>query len=395
VVEPQAPACHLETVSHTPPAERGRTPGRVPRAGRGSTRPGVEPRRPHADIALPPIVGASPRMQRLIRLVSRVAPTESTVLVLGESGTGKELVARSLHVLSRRAQGPFVPVNVAALPETLIESELFGYAKGAFTGAQADRPGLVEEADGGTLFLDEIGDMPPTTQVRLLRTLENNEVRRLGENTPRHVDVRVVAATHRDLQAFVAEGRFRADLYYRLNVVQLEVPPLRARPEDIGLLASYFLERAARRTGRRNLRFAPEAVALLARHAWPGNVRELENAVDHAVAVSEGELLGAGDLPASVRAPRLLAPHAGPEARGPAPDGDAFAVADPHPGPRRTVRPSAARSLDEVTREHVLHVLAHHDGNATAAARVLGVSRTTLWRMLKRWGVRRAPAKRR
>jgi DNA-binding NtrC family response regulator len=326
-------------------------------------------------------------MQRLIRLVSRVAPTESTVLILGESGTGKELVARSLHVLSRRAQGPFVPVNMGALPESLIESELFGFAKGAFTGANADRPGLVEEAHRGTLFLDEIGDMPLATQVRLLRTLENNEVRRLGENTPRRVDVRVVAATHRDLQALVAEGRFRADLYYRLNVVQLEVPPLRERPEDIGLLASFFLERAAQRTGRRQLRFSPEAVGLLARHAWPGNVRELENAIDHAVAVSEGEVLGANDLPVSVRTPRLLA-EGRPDADEDAGWGAAHAV--PPGAPRgRAARDPLSRSLDDVTREHVLRVLAHHGGNATAAARVLGVSRTTLWRMLKRWGVSR------
>src|SRR5262249_1276106 len=196
-------------------------------------------------------------MQRLLKLVARVAPTDSTVLLLGESGTGKELVARSLHVLSKRAQGPFVPVNVGALPESLIESELFGYAKGAFTGATTDRPGLGEEAHQGTLFLDEIGDMPLGTQVKLLRTLENNEVRRLGENTPRLVDVRVVAATHRDLQALVADGRFRGDLYYRLNVVQIELPPLRERPEDIGLLAAFFLERGARRTGRQGLRFTP------------------------------------------------------------------------------------------------------------------------------------------
>ena len=326
-------------------------------------------------------------MQRLLRLVQRVAPTESTVLIQGESGTGKELVARSLHVLSKRAQGPFVPVNVAALPESLIESELFGYVKGAFTGAAADRAGLVEEAHHGTLFLDEIGDMPLATQVRLLRTLENSEVRRLGENAPRHVDVRVVAATHRDLQALVAEGRFREDLYYRLNVVQLEIPPLRDRAGDIGLLASFFLERAAQRTGRSGLNFTPEAIALLARHDWPGNVRELENAIEHAVSVSEGAWLGPQDLPASVRSPRLLV------------RGREDGAADLHPDPAsragraRGSRDPDARSLDEVTREHVLRVLAKHGDNATAAAKTLGVSRTTLWRMLKRWGVPRDASK--
>jgi len=331
--------------------------------------------RPPAEVALPPIVGASPRMQRLLRLVGRVAPTDSTVLILGESGTGKELVARSLHVLSKRSRGPFVPVNLGALPESLMEGELFGSARGAYTGATSDRKGLVEAAHGGTLFLDEIGDMPLPTQVKLLRTLENNEVRRLGENTPRLVDVRVIAATNRDLQSMVADGRFRGDLYYRLNVVQIELPPLRERPEDIGLLASFFLERGARRTGRQGLRFTPEAMALLAHHAWPGNVRELENAVAHAMAVTEGDVLGAADLPASVRSPRLLASSAGVE---PARDGFTRGVSDPD-----------LRSLDEVTRDHVLRVLARHENNATAAARVLGVSRTTLWRMLKRWGVPR------
>jgi len=339
------------------------------------------------ELPLPPIVGASARMQRLLKLVARVAPTESTVLILGESGTGKELVARSLHVLSRRAQGPFIAVNVGALPDSLIESELFGHAKAAFTGATSDRGGLVEAAHQGTLFLDEIGDMPLATQVKLLRTLENNEVRRLGENVPRLVDVRVVAATHRDLQSLVAEGRFRDDLYYRLNVVQIEMPPLRERGGDVGLLASYFLDRAARRTGRKMLRFTPEAEMLLGRYEWPGNVRELENAVEHAVAVSEGSLLGANDLPASVRTPRLLAPRAGgdPELPGSLARDAALGSARP----RGSGRDPDARSLDDVTREHVLRALARHAGNATAAAKQLGVSRTTLWRMLKRWGVSR------
>src|SRR5262245_16250929 len=305
------------------------------------------------DLPLPPIVGASARMQRLLRLIRRVAPTDSTVLILGESGTGKELVARSLHVLSKRSRGPFVPVNLGALPESLMEGELFGSVRGAFTGATTDRKGLVEAAHGGTLFLDEIGDMPLPTQVKLLRTLENNEVRRLGENTPRLVDVRVIAATNRDLQAMVADGRFRGDLYYRLNVVQIELPPLRERPEDIGLLAAFFLERAARRTGRKGLRFTPDAMALLAHHAWPGNVRELENAVAHAIAVTEGDVLGAVDLPASVRTPRLLSRTAG------SPDGAGLA--------RAATRDPDLRSLDEVTREHVLRVLARHENNATAA----------------------------
>ena len=372
--------CHIETVS---PPNAG-TRASTARAGDLRRAPGQGQ---GGELPLPPIVGASARMQRLLKLVARVAPTESTVLILGESGTGKELVARSLHVLSRRAHGPFVAVNVAALPESLIESELFGYAKGAFTGATSDRAGLVEEAHQGTLFLDEIGDMPAATQVKLLRTLENNEVRRLGENVPRFVDVRVVAATHRDLQSLVAEGRFRGDLYYRLNVVQIEMPPLRERGGDVGLLASYFLDRAARRTGRTMLRFTPEAEMLLGRYDWPGNVRELENAVEHAVAVSEGPTLSANDLPASVRTPKLLSPRAGVDLEN---------EPEMAPGaarPRTSGRDPDARSLDDVTREHVLRALTRHGGNATAAAKQLGVSRTTLWRMLKRWGVTRIAAR--
>jgi len=368
-----------------PPGATPARGGAAPRAA--SVRAAASPAPQVGELPLPPIVGASARMQRLLKLVARVAPTESTVLILGESGTGKELVARSLHVLSRRAQGPFIAVNVGALPDSLIESELFGHAKAAFTGATSDRGGLVEAAHQGTLFLDEIGDMPLATQVKLLRTLENNEVRRLGENVPRLVDVRVVAATHRDLQSLVAEGRFRDDLYYRLNVVQIEMPPLRERSGDVGLLASYFLDRAARRTGRKMLRFTPEAEMLLGRYEWPGNVRELENAVEHAVAVSEGSLLGANDLPASVRTPRLLAPRAGgdPELPGSLARDAALGTARP----RGSGRDPDARSLDDVTREHVLRALARHAGNATAAAKQLGVSRTTLWRMLKRWGVSR------
>jgi len=326
------------------------------------------------------IVGASPKMQRIFRLVSKVAPTDSTVLLIGESGTGKELVARMLHLNSRRANGPFVPVNVGALPETLIESELFGYARGAFTGAAADHAGLIESAEGGTLFLDEIGDMPLATQVKLLRTLENNEVRRLGENTSRLVNVRVIAATHRDLQAMVAQGTFRQDLYYRLNVVQIDLPPLRERREDIGLLASYFLDRIARRENRA-LRFSPDAQALLERYEYPGNVRELENAIEHAAAVADGEVLLPADLPTSVRTPRLL-PQG--ETTGGAPGAGAATDAAAVNGAQDTW------SLAEVEKEHIRRVLERHRGNATAAARQLGISRTTLWRKLREYGLKRS-----
>jgi DNA-binding NtrC family response regulator len=318
-------------------------------------------------------------MQRIFRLVSKVAPTDSSVLLLGESGTGKELVARSIHVLSRRSAGPFVPVNVGALPETLIESELFGAVKGAFTGATVDRRGLVESADGGTLFLDEIGDMPVATQVKLLRTLESSELRRLGDNQLRMVDIRVIAATHRDLLAEAEAGRFRHDLYYRLNVVQIELPPLRERREDIGLLASYFLDRAARPRGR-TLRFAPEVEALLERYDWPGNVRELENAVEHAATVAEGPVVHPADLPSAVLAPRLLTRGSalGEWPRNPSVAPTAGAGGE---APRETW------SLAQVESEHIRLVLARHPGNKSAAARQLGISRTTLWRKLREYGI--------
>jgi DNA-binding NtrC family response regulator len=239
---------------------------------------------------------------------------------------------------------------------------------------------LVEEADGGTLFLDEIGEMPLAAQVKLLRTLESGEVRRLGDNATRIVDVRVLAATHRDLQAEVAAGRFREDLFYRLNVVHIDVPPLRERREDIGLLASYFLERAARRADREGLEFSPEARALLERYDYPGNVRELENAVEHAVAVSEGRRLLPSDLPAALRAPRLLPLR-----------GTADRARDASSSPARAVEtdPRDSWSLADVEREHILRVLRRHDGNSTAAARQLGISRTTLWRKLREYGIPR------
>ncbi len=310
-------------------------------------------------------------MQRIFRLVARVAPTDSTVLLTGESGTGKELVARSIHLHSRRANGPFVPVNVGALPESLVESELFGHSRGAFTGAQTDHAGLVEAADGGTLFLDEVGDMPLATQVKLLRTLESNEVRRLGETQARVVDVRVIAATHRDLQRLAAEGRFRADLYYRLNVVRIDLPPLRERREDIGLLASYFLDRVSQRQ-HKSFRFSPTAQERLERYDWPGNVRELENAIEHATAVAEGLTIGPRDLPTEVSEPRLLTVGAG-----------AAAPAAP------AARDRSLLSMAEVEKEHIQLVLERHRGNATAAAKQLGISRTTLWRKLRAYGIKR------
>jgi DNA-binding NtrC family response regulator len=354
----------------------------TPRMARTSAKGGLPPETLYKDI-----VGASPRMQRILRLVSRVAPTDSTVLLLGESGTGKELIARSLHVQSRRARGPFVPVNVGAIPEALVESELFGYARGAFTGAAVERAGLVEDADGGTLFLDEIADMPPQAQVKLLRTLESNEVRRLGENVTRMVDLRVIAATHRNLRFLVDEGRFREDLYYRLNVVQIELPPLRERRDDIGLLASYFLARVGERMDRPGFSFSPEAMEILERHDYPGNVRELENAVEHAVALADGRIIRPADLPTALRTPRML------------PDHQERAASEPRASQARsaadTSEPSSEErdrwSLADVEKEHIRRVLARHRGNATSAAKQLGISRTTLWRKLRQYGLQRRP----
>jgi transcriptional regulator with PAS, ATPase and Fis domain len=319
-----------------------------------------EPGSPYRDL-----LGATPRMQRLFRLAQKVAPSESTILLTGESGTGKELFARAIHLQSLRAGGPFVAVNCGAIPEGLIESELFGFARGAFTGASSSRRGLIEEADGGTLFLDEIAETPTSTQVKLLRFLESGEVRRLGENETRIVNARVVAATNQDLGRAVEQGTFRQDLFYRLNVVHLELPPLRDRRDDVPLLAAYFLERYAKRLGKNVNRFSSEAQALLLRYDYPGNVRELENAIEHAVALAEGEAVTASDLPAIFSRSRLL------------PDGAVTAEA------------RDGWSLEEVEREHIGRVLRRQKWNLVSAARQLGISRTTLWRKMRRYRIMR------
>src|SRR5512138_3510643 len=233
------------------------------------------------------IVGTSPAIRDVLERVQRVAPTDATVLLTGESGTGKELVARALHASSRRSGGPFVPVNCAAITETLLESELFGHARGAFTGATRARRGLFEEAHGGTLFIDEVGETNPGFQAKLLRALQDGEIRRVGESVPVQVDTRIIAATNQDLRRAISEKRFREDLFYRLAVVPLRIPPLRERREDVPLLAAHFLERFNKRTGNAKT-LAPEAVARLLEHEWPGNVRELENIIEQAAALSTG-----------------------------------------------------------------------------------------------------------
>jgi Nif-specific regulatory protein len=246
------------------------------------------------------LVGASPSIDAVRRFIRRVAASDSTVLLVGESGTGKERAARALHAASRRAAGPLVAVNCAALPEALVESELFGHERGAFTGAIARRVGRMEQASGGTLFLDEVGELAASAQAKLLRAVEAREVDRVGGRGPVAVDVRVIAAANRDLEAAVGDGRFREDLYYRLNVLKIRMPALRDRREDIPLLAAYFLDAMAGRAGRR-ARLSDEALGTLAGYDWPGNVRELANAIEHALVLGNGPVIEADDLPVWVR----------------------------------------------------------------------------------------------
>jgi DNA-binding NtrC family response regulator len=304
------------------------------------------------------IVTRSVAMQRLVELARRVAKVDSTVLITGESGSGKERIARLLHDASTRATGPFIAVNCGAITETLLESELFGHARGAFTGATQDRPGLFEAANSGTLLLDEVGELSPAMQVKLLRALQEREIRRVGENKSRHVDVRVVAATNRDLSHGVIGGGFRQDLYYRLKVVELHVPPLRERRDDILPLARVLLADAALRMKRKITGLVPNAVDQLLRHDWPGNVRELENAMERAVALASGSRIELEDLPEEIR--RTL------------PRGNAGGV----------VRP-----LDEVEKEYIIAVLELNEGNQTRTAEQLHIGTATLYRKLKSYGL--------
>ena len=301
------------------------------------------------------VVGRSEAMLQVYKTAARVASTDATVLIQGESGTGKELVARAIHTASPRAAGPFVAVDCGAIAEGVLESELFGHARGAFTGAQVARRGLFEEAHHGTLFLDEIGDIGPNLQARLLRALQEGTIRRVGANEPIAVDVRVVAASNRDMEAAVKSGTFRADLYYRLHVVSIRIPPLRERREDIPLLAEHFAQKHGRAEGSA---ISPEARELLLAHDWPGNVRELENVIARALALNPSGVVLPEDLPDALRSAR-----------------PAVAAA---PLPDTSDRPSLA----ELERRYASQVLLETGGNKTRAAEILGIDRKTLYRIL-------------
>ncbi len=306
------------------------------------------------------MIGNCPAMEEVCRRITRVAATDSTVLILGESGTGKELVARALHEQSPRRDAPIVTVNCAAIPETLIESELFGHEKGAFTGAVASRTGMIEAANGGTLFLDEIGELSQTAQARLLRVLQNGEIRRVGSEQPRYVDIRLISATHRDLKQRVQEGQFRSDLYFRLRVVELNLPPLRERGDDLIELARYLLDKARKQLNRPAMTLTPESLRAIRNYAWPGNVRELENAMERAVILCENDRI----------TPDLLAidnPSAGADRGGSLTGGDL--------------------SLEEYFRHFVLE---HQERmTETELAKRLGISRKALWERRQRFGIPR------
>jgi two-component system response regulator HydG len=309
------------------------------------------------------ILGESSAMRGVLELVERVADSDASVFITGESGTGKELVARALHGRSQRSEGPFVAINCAAVPETLLESELFGHARGAFTDAKTARAGLFAQARGGTLFLDEIGDLPLGLQPKLLRALQERRVRPLGGDGEIAVDVRIIAATNRDLETAVAERAFREDLYYRINVIHVELPPLRARGNDALLLAQHFLERCAAAAGKRIAGISPSAADRLVSYSWPGNVRELQNCIERAVALAQYDTIVVEDLPEKIRSYH----HSHVVVAG--------------------QDPSELVSMEELERRYIHRVLEVAGGNKTLAARILGFDRTTLYRKLERYGL--------
>ncbi|PYJ03570.1 MAG: DNA-binding response regulator [Verrucomicrobia bacterium] len=344
------------------------------------------------------IIGSAAKMREVFKMIARVADTDSTVLVLGESGTGKELVARALHFNSRRQFAPFVPINCSALPENLLESELFGHRRGSFTGAINDKKGLFQEADGGTIFLDEVASMSPLLQSRLLRVLQEREVRRVGDTTPFYVNVRVVAASNEPLEKKIKEGDFREDLYYRLNVIPIQLPCLRERRDDIPLLVAHFLKNKVKARGKRPFQVTRQAMDALCSYDWPGNVRELENALERAAAFCEGDILQASDLPPNLLAGARTANPALDEASDPGAAAPLPAVPDTalyplhpqnSPGEPCNGTPAADQTmlplksfLRDQEQAHLSRALQQCGGDKERAALMLGVSLATLYRKL-------------
>jgi sigma-54 dependent transcriptional regulator, flagellar regulatory protein len=334
---------------------------------------GYERSEPHPKI--PAIIGASPSIRHIYNLISKVSNADSTVLLLGESGTGKELVAKNIHYSSNRSDKPFVPVNCGAIPSELLESELFGHEKGAFTGAIAPRAGRFELADGGTIFLDEIGEMPAILQVKLLRVLQERSFERIGGIKTVDVDVRVISATNQNLEEAVNSGRFREDLYYRINVIPVEMPPLRSRPEDLPLLCDFFMEKHSGRLARKPLRISPEAMQIFRSYDWPGNVRELENTLERLLVLKDDDCVTPADLSEKMtggRAPEF--PAAGMPSDDP--DSNPFVQGI-----------DLNQALMEYEKKMLLHALTLHEGVKSQAAKYLNINRTTLIEKMKRLGL--------
>ncbi|BBO83414.1 sigma-54 interaction domain-containing protein [Desulfosarcina ovata] len=308
------------------------------------------------------IIGRSHAMQQVFGAIRVAAASEATVLILGESGTGKELVAGAIHFNSDRREGPMITVNCSALSENLLESELFGHVRGAFTGANRDRMGRFEEASGGTIFLDEIGELSPFIQVKLLRVLQEREIERVGDSRKRKIDIRIITATHKDLYARVREGQFREDLYYRLKVFPVHLPPLHERREDIPLLVDHFIQRMNKKTGKKVARISHEALRIFMDHPWPGNVRELENAIEHAFVLCDREQIETSDLPIEIRQP-----------------GAAAASQTPVSAPQKRRR--------KLTRTALIELLNECDWNKAEVGRRMGISHTAIWKYMKKWDI--------
>ncbi|MEA2064456.1 MAG: sigma 54-interacting transcriptional regulator, partial [Gemmatimonadota bacterium] len=327
---------------------------------------------------MPGMIGASESMRGVYRLIRFAAQSESTVLITGESGTGKELAAQAIHRLSRRSGGPFVAVNCSALPEGLLESELFGHVRGAFTGAVSNKTGRFELAGQGTIFLDEIGDISPLIQLKLLRVLQDHQYQRVGESTSRKADVRVIAATNRDLFQMVRKGEFREDLFFRLKVFPVVLPPLRERKTDIPALLDFFIESFGRKTGKRIERIHPEAMKLLLEYCWRGNVRELEHAVEYAFVLCKGPEIGPFELPQEILRLELRSRYCQPQG-----------VEGAFPGALQPASNAGAPTTVDLQRHELLQALEQAGWNQSAAARLLGVSRVTVWNRMKKLGISR------